>query len=748
MADLGEIVVHLRADMKQLARGLAQAGSALRRFGSWTVGIMASAGRAIARFAKNAALRLGRFAKRTIKYATIALLGLGTAAVKMAMDAEESENLFKESMGGMASAARKWADEISNALGMNAFEVRKNVAVFNVMFDSMGFGAKKALEMSEGLTLLAYDMASFYNLKPEEAFLKIRSGIVGMSRPLQNLGILIKESNIQTWAVTNGLVKQGQVMSEQQKVMARYGSLMEQTTKSQGDMERTLDSTTNIIRALWSQIQLLGIMIGNELKPAVDEVGKAMRDWLIDHRDDVRDYVRVAIENLKQLVDYMRNDWVEGLKLVLKGALIAFMAFGESIYIVVKAAFMRIIRDSGGWMKELVGKIPGGKTLGKVGSLYMESKAAEGRFYGAGGEFEGPPDPRGTMSWQLKETAAQAAKDIKKLYQDQGVFVEKDQGEQIPDEWIQDWLENGPARMEEVADGLKGVAGASEMVADTTFDIAAAYRSMYGQMGRMSKKGYEAEITRLNSLKEEYEQHGMDKLAVDEWYREQQEKAEIAMLKSGDSIVGGFVAAGAELRRTMKTWGEVGFDVAMSISGSMSTAFDSIIEGTKSASEAFQQFGLDITRAITRAVTDMIAQFIVMKAMTGIGFMGFGTGGKMVGDPITTGTPGTAYAHRGGRIGQLQMEPMPAGLFANAPRFHGGLAADEFPTILQRGEEVNKAGDDGGPKVVVNIDNQTNAQMEAETSDISYDGESLIVGVVVKNYRDGGAIRDMVRSPN
>jgi hypothetical protein len=31
---------------------------------------------------------------------------------------------------------------------------------------------------------------------------------------------------------------------------------------------------------------------------------------------------------------------------------------------------------------------------------------------------------------------------------------------------------------------------------------------------------------------------------------------------------------------------------------------------------------------------------------------------------------------------------MPAAFFDNAPRFHGGLAADEFAAVLKRGERV------------------------------------------------------------
>ncbi|HYH05385.1 MAG TPA: phage tail tape measure protein, partial [Bacillota bacterium] len=86
------------------------------------------------------------------------------AALKMGADAVESENLFSVSMGKMADSARAWSEQLRKNLGLNAYEVRKNVGTFNVMLGSMGMTEKAAYDMSKGLTQLAYDMASFYNL--------------------------------------------------------------------------------------------------------------------------------------------------------------------------------------------------------------------------------------------------------------------------------------------------------------------------------------------------------------------------------------------------------------------------------------------------------------------------------------------------------------------------------------------------------------------------------------------------------
>ncbi|MBU5455252.1 phage tail tape measure protein [Caproiciproducens sp. MSJ-32] len=203
---------------------------------------------------------------------TLPLIGIGTAATKMAMDAVESENLFEVSMGAMANDARKWSEETSKALGLNAYNVRKNVATYNSMLTSMGLTSQEALKMSEGLTKLSYDMASFYNLKPEEAFEKLKAGISGEAEPLKALGILVNENTIKTYAYTHGIAKQGEALTEQQKVMARYGVIMESTKNAQGDLARTMDSPTNKLRVMKEQAEQLGIQFGQILIPILEKL--------------------------------------------------------------------------------------------------------------------------------------------------------------------------------------------------------------------------------------------------------------------------------------------------------------------------------------------------------------------------------------------------------------------------------------------------------------------------------------------
>lgn len=203
---------------------------------------------------------------------TLPIVAIGGAAIKTAMDAIESESLFEVSMKGMADSARKWSEKLRDELGLNSYEVRKSTGVFNVMMASMGLSEQAAYGMATGLTELAYDMASFYNLKPDEIFIKLQSAISGEVEPLKRLGIIVNETTIKTWALTNGMIRQGETMTEAQKVAARFNVIMERTVDAQGDLARTMDSPTNKIRIMKSRITELGIEIGMKLLPVFEKI--------------------------------------------------------------------------------------------------------------------------------------------------------------------------------------------------------------------------------------------------------------------------------------------------------------------------------------------------------------------------------------------------------------------------------------------------------------------------------------------
>lgn len=206
----------------------------------------------------------------------------GGASLQLAVDAVEAENLWRESMGKMRAEGDKWSKGLREELGLNEFELRKSTGMLNTMFESMGMGTQKSYELATGIVRLGYDMASFYNLPTDQAFEKLRAGMTGESEPLKALGILVDEITVKNYAYINSIAEQGAELTAQEKVLARYGAIMDQTKRAQGDMARTLTDPSNAMRVLKSQVEQLGIEFGQTLIPTLQgflKTGKGIVDW-------------------------------------------------------------------------------------------------------------------------------------------------------------------------------------------------------------------------------------------------------------------------------------------------------------------------------------------------------------------------------------------------------------------------------------------------------------------------------------
>lgn len=277
MAQVGSLWVRLGIIDKDFEQGLKKAERDLNRFGN----------------------RLSSLGQRLTTGLSIPLALVSGAAIKLGMDAVESESLFSVSMGKMADSAREWSEELRKNLGLNAYELRKNVGILYTMFNSMKMGEQASYDMAKGLTQLAHDMASFYNINPEEAFQKLQAGITGEVEPLKRLGIIVNETAIKQWALTNGMIKQGETMTEQQKIFARYNVIMEATSKAQGDLARTMDSPTNKLRALKEEIQNTATDLGVALLPAVSRLLQSLKPMV--------ELVSKLVEKFSKLPEPIRN---------------------------------------------------------------------------------------------------------------------------------------------------------------------------------------------------------------------------------------------------------------------------------------------------------------------------------------------------------------------------------------------------------------------------------------------------------
>lgn len=284
MALIGSLLIHLKAQTSDFTQKMTQARANVHKFQFNVKGLGSTMKATNDSFARMGKLALGGFAG----YLGVrSIVNFGKDILGLAMRAEEADNLFAVSFGGMAKSVRTWSETLAKKLGLSAYALRENSAMFMAMFKSFGFGEEQAAGLSTSLTSLADDMASFYNLDIQDAIEKLQAGITGETEPLKRLGIVINETRVKQMAMEQGWLDNKKTLSETEKVMARYGLIMQQTADAQGDLFRTQNSTTNLLRRFQATWTATKIAMGKAFLPAATESLKGLTKLLMDNKDAI-----------------------------------------------------------------------------------------------------------------------------------------------------------------------------------------------------------------------------------------------------------------------------------------------------------------------------------------------------------------------------------------------------------------------------------------------------------------------------
>lgn len=134
---------------------------------------------------------------------------------QVASDLQEVQNVVDVTFGEQGSQKiNGWSQSLLNAYGLSELSAKKYSSTLGAMLKSSGMADEQTMQMSQNLTMLAGDMASFYNLDSETAFEKLRSGISGETEPLKQLGINMSVANLQAYAMSQGIKKSYGEMSQ------------------------------------------------------------------------------------------------------------------------------------------------------------------------------------------------------------------------------------------------------------------------------------------------------------------------------------------------------------------------------------------------------------------------------------------------------------------------------------------------------------------------------------------------------
>jgi tape measure domain-containing protein len=256
-------------------------------------------------------------------------------------------------------------------------------------------------------------------------------------------------------------------------------------------------------------------------------------------------------------------------------------------------------------------------------------------------------------------------------------------------------LVNAPQTNRQFADGLDEAMGFSRG------SVMRRNRQQTGNLWGMSIGG--EDVTIRPTVQEPHWTDG-DRARVQQDFQNTMQPFQVAR-----PFDDGLTKAIKELPNEFQRIKNIGEGTAKSLEDNFSRFTDMMVEAPDQIGKAFRQMTAGILQDIAKlTLRQSVVSPLVGALSTAImGIFGGTMAGGAGGNFSNGGSALASIKHTGGIVGVTPstMRPVDPALFHNAPRFHQGLAPDEFPAILQRGEAVipkNQVGR-GGPSITNNF---------------------------------------------
>lgn len=255
MAELGTVYVDVKGDFDQFGK---QSQSSFGAIGKAAAGIFAAA---------FVGKQIFDFGAQSVEQAS--LVTESTNAVNQSFDAINAAAIQK--IGATSAESFGLSESAFNSLAVQLSGFSTQIA---------GTGGDVA-GVTEDLATRIADFASIHNLELSDAATKFGSALAGETEAMRRFGIDVSAAAVEQFALANGIGDGSGALTEQEKVLARSGLLMQSTEQWAGDFAATSDDLANSTRIAKADFQDLQAELGSALLPVLGEVMGVVRGALI-----------------------------------------------------------------------------------------------------------------------------------------------------------------------------------------------------------------------------------------------------------------------------------------------------------------------------------------------------------------------------------------------------------------------------------------------------------------------------------
>ncbi|SHF16200.1 hypothetical protein [Caloramator proteoclasticus] len=213
----------------------------------------------------------------------LATIGIGKAikdATKEAMSFEASFQQIGRIMGANAGEFTKWANSQASALAMSKGELIKYGAVYGNLISGFAKSTGETMQYTQDLLKASSVIASATGRSMEDVMERIRSGLLGNTEAIEDLGVNVNVAMLQSTEAfkkfANG--KSWQQLDFQTQQQIRLMAILEQTTKKYGT--DLMNNTATAHARFIAELKNLQLALGQAFLPIYQAVLPALTAFI------------------------------------------------------------------------------------------------------------------------------------------------------------------------------------------------------------------------------------------------------------------------------------------------------------------------------------------------------------------------------------------------------------------------------------------------------------------------------------
>ena len=243
---LFELFATLGLDSRSFNTGLSKAGSAMK-----------STAKTISTYSGKIESTVGSAFKSILKYTAIGKTAFKAAYTIVGKQALETRSSIEQGVGGAAAVFGDYAKQITGAAqssyktaGLSMADYLETANKMGALFKGSGYDVEQASDMTQKAMQRAADVASIMGIDVKMAMESIAGAAKGNFTMMDNLGVAMNDTTLETYRVEKGLSKAVSKMTTAEKVGLAMKMFLEKTSYAAGNYAKENDTVAGSLQTL------------------------------------------------------------------------------------------------------------------------------------------------------------------------------------------------------------------------------------------------------------------------------------------------------------------------------------------------------------------------------------------------------------------------------------------------------------------------------------------------------------------